>query len=586
MKKAPFSVSAPISRRKFIRSCATAAGLLFFAPHLTSGFAQESAKRIKLLVTSDLHGNLVGWDYFTAAPAELGLAKISTLVRQERQENPNCLLIDNGDILQGTPLDTYYSTVDRSWSVHPMFQAFNAMNYDAIVLGNHEFNYGRAMLEKVIAGSACPLLSANTLETKTGRCWSKIKPYTIKHFLLDGQPLRIGIIGLTTESIPNWESPENFAGLSFDDQVAAARRAIDEIKGKTDLLIISSHSGVEIAGEESFSNENQIAALAAACPEVSLIIAGHKHLTLDNDNPVRNANRDIVYDRSVIGRTPVLEPNCWGKFLGKAELSVVWQDGRWQLTNIATANIPTKGIVEDGAIVTLAKPYHDATVAYLNTPIAEASGEFTAVNGTLQDTALVSLVNSVQRQIGSAQLSTASTFNPSAVILRGAIRLQNIYGLYIYENYLFTIQISGAQLRRYLEHAAGFYKQFQPGDAAVVTNNRGIRDYNYDMVQGVDYTIDVSQPEGKRINDLRYNGQPVSDSDTFSLAMNNYRFNGGGGYMAAIGFDATHRPTVLFDSQKAFGDQGQMRNLIIRYVKEKKLLDPVVFNNWKITTGQ
>ncbi|WP_346355673.1 bifunctional metallophosphatase/5'-nucleotidase [Azotosporobacter soli] len=586
MKKSRFSLTAAVSRRQFLRSCATAAGVLFFAPHLTSSFAQAADDKIKLLVTSDLHGNLVGWDYFTAKAAELGLAKISTLVKEERLANPNCLLIDNGDILQGTPLDTYYSSVDKSWQVHPMFQAFNAMHYDAVVLGNHEFNYGRAFLEKVIAGSACPLLSANTLDAKTGRCWSRLKPYIIKQFTVAGRPLRVGLIGLTTSAVPNWENPANFSGLAFEDQIAAARRYVAEIKDKTDLIILSSHSGVEISGEESFSNENQIAALAAACPEVSLIIAGHKHQTLDNDNPVRDANRNVVYDRSLIKNKPVLEPNCWGKFLGTAEFGVVWQDGRWQISSIQTANRPTKDVVEDEEILQLAKPYHDATVAYLNTTIAKASGDFDAVNGTLQDTALVSLINRIQRQVGHAQLSAAATFNPEARITRGDIRLQNIYALYIYENYLYTIQISGAQLRRYLEHAATFYKQVQPGDSAISTNNHGMRDYNYDMIQGVDYTFDLSLPEGERLQALTFNGAPVSDSDTFTLALNNYRYNGGGGYMAALGFDATHRPTVLFDSQKNFGDQGQLRNLIINYIKEQQTLAPVIYDNWHLTTGQ
>jgi 2',3'-cyclic-nucleotide 2'-phosphodiesterase/3'-nucleotidase len=575
-----------LSRRQFIRSCTTAAGMLFFAPQLVPKMAMAAeSDKVSVLVTSDLHGNLVGWDYFIAAPANLGLSRVSTLVNKERKKNPNNLLLDDGDILQGTPLDTYYSSVNKDWKIHPMFQAFNAMKYDAIVLGNHEFNFGLDFLRKAIKGSKCPVLSANTVETKSRHCWQAVCPYRIKEFTIGGKVLRLGIIGLTTKAIPNWESPANYAGLSFEDQVKTARHYIEEIKGKADLIILSSHSGVEIKGEETIPGENQVAALAAACPEVSLIIAGHKHVTIDNHDPVVNAEKQVVYAQGIVHGKPVLEPNCWGRFLGKAELEVAFQNGRWQLVGVETSNISTKGVPEDPKIVRIAKPYHEATVAYLNTRIGTAEGDFSADRGTLKDTSLVSLVNEVQRYFSQAQLSAAASFNGKAAIKQGPIKLQNIYALYIYENYLYAIRITGDQLRRYLEYAARFYKRLEPGDTTVCTNNKGIPDYNYDMVQGVEYHIDPRQPEGQRIRKLSFGGKEVAAQDSFTMAINNYRFNGGGGYMAAMGFDKRHRPEVVYDSQKRLGDSGQIRSLIIDYVRSRKVLQPVVYNNWQLDTG-
>lgn len=551
--------------------------------------AADGPVTVTVLATSDIHGNIYGWDYFTAQPAEVGLAKISTLVSQERKKNPNILLIDNGDFFQGTPLTSYYNTISKSWKVHPLATVYNAIGYDAINLGNHEFNYGKDILKRYIAGLQAPVLSANTVETATGQTWSAVKPYVIKTISLpDGETLRIGIIGMATPAIPNFENKENYAGLRFEDQVVMAKKLVAELQGKVDAIVVVSHSGIEVQGLEAIDNENQIAAIAQACPQLSLIIAGHKHQVLDNDNPAKDAGKKVLYEQNVINGVPVVEPGKWGSYLSKADLSFEKVGGRWRVTAVHTTNLPTSGVAEDTAILTLAEPFHTATLNYLNTKIGMAVDDFTAQDATIRDTALIDLVNEVQRHYGNAQLAAAATFNPKAQIRKGDITLQDISALYIYENYMYTIKITGAQLRSYLEHSAKFYKQFSPGDAKVGTNgeNGNIPDYNYDMVQGVNYRIDITQPAGSRIKDLTYQGRPVRNDDAFTFAINNYRFNGGGGFMSAMGFDANHKPEVLFDSQKAFGDAGQVRELIIRFIKEKGSINPAALldNNWTLTT--
>jgi len=319
-----------------------------------------------------------------------------------------------------------------------------------------------------------------------------------------------------------------------------------------------------------------------------LIIAGHKHQVLDNDNPVKDASKKVLYEQNVINGVPVVEPGKWGSYLSKAEVVFEKTGDRWQVTGVHTSNLSTAGVAEDVAILALAKPYHAATLNYLNTKIGVANDAFTAEGATVRDTALIDLVNEVQRHYGHAQLAAAATFNPKAQIRKGDITLQDISALYIYENYMYTIKITGAQLVNYLEHSAKFYKQFNPGDEKVGTNgeNGNIPDYNYDMIQGVNYRIDITQPAGSRIKDLTYQGRPVRNEDVFTFAINNYRFNGGGGFMAAMGFDSSHKPVVLFDSQKAFGDAGQVRELIIRYIKEKGTINPasLLDNNWRLIT--
>ena len=540
---------------------------------------------VTILTTADTHGHVVGWDYLTATPAQNGLAKVSTLVAMERAQNSRILLIDDGDFLQGTAMDALYSNVRENWRLHPMMATFNAMHYDAIVLGNHEFNFGLPLLQKVILTADCPVLSANTLDSETHTIWHPIQPYFIKEFPVDGEsvPIRVGIIGVTTKTIPNWEDAGNYAGLEFADQVETVKQVIREIKSKVDVIIVASHSGVEIDGEEALPGENQVAAIAQACPEVALIIAGHKHYRLDNATPVKNAHGFVVYDRSIVHGIPVLEPACWGLFLGKADLTIAKENGHWQVTAVTTTNLPTDGIQDDPAIVAAVRPYHEATVQYLNTKIGTAAAAFTATNGTLQDTSLINLINTVQHHYGKAQLAANSVLNPAARIEPGEIRLQHIAAIYPYESYLYTIEISGAQLRQYLEHAAAYYQQFRPGDTAISRNNNGMADYNYDMIQGVNYVIDITRPIGQRIRHLVYQGRSVVDADNFSLSINNYRFNGGGGYMAAIGVDQDHPAKILFDSKRVYGDGGQIRNLISQYIQSKGTISPCVHNNWSVS---
>jgi 2',3'-cyclic-nucleotide 2'-phosphodiesterase/3'-nucleotidase len=574
-----------LNRRKFLNICGTVAGMLAFAPNIFDRVVSAAGNsKITVLVTSDIHGRIMDWDYLTSSSEDVGLAKIFTLIKEQRQENANTILIDDGDILQGTPLVTYYNTINKNWKIHPMFEAYNAMQYDAIVLGNHEFNFGLDLLTKVIRSSKAPVLSANTFDIKQNKTWDTVKGYTIKKMKINDEIVKVGIIGLITDAIPNWEDTVHYEGLEFKDQVEIAKKTIAQIKNKVDLIIVASHSGVEIPGEESIPNENQIAAIANACPEVSLIIAGHKHITIDNNNPITNSKKNILYPAGIINDKSIIEPNCWGKVLGRAELSIAKINDKWQVTDLHTSNISTKGIVADADIVKIAKPYHDTTIQYLTTKIGMAAADFDAVDGTIKETSLVNLVNDAQCYYGKAMLSTAAVFNPKAVIHKGDISLQDIYSLYIYENFMYTIKITGAQLKKYLEYSARYYKQFMPGDVTIGINNNGIRDYNYDMVQGVDYTIDITKPEGQRIVNITYQGQPVEDHTHFTCAVNNYRFNGGGGFMTAMGFDQNNKPEVTFDSMKAYGDDGQVRNLIIKYIQDKGTISPVIKNSWKVVT--
>ena len=517
--------------------------------------------------TSDIHGSVIGWNYFTAKEADLGLAKVSTIINEGRRNkgaDDDILVIDCGDILQGTPLDTYMVQHPNEWKAgqHPMFAAFNKIGYDAIELGNHEFNFGLDYLRKAI-GKNKNVLGANVIDDKTGKTWNGVRPYLMKTVKIDGEKVKVGIIGTDTPAIPNFEDPSHLAGVHFTDQVPVIKQCIKELKAQgADIIIGVTHSGVP-RGDRN-SAENQVVSIAEACPELSLLICAHNHVVIDNQSGVKGPD-GTVYKDAVINGVPVVESGKDGKFVGESKLTLKKVDGKWKVEKVSTKAVSTKCVKDDPAIVAQVKPWHEKTLKNLQTVIGQASDVFSGAESNHQDSAIVDLVNEVQRHYAGTQLSASASFNTSQNIDKGPITLQEMSGLYIYENYLYGIEINGAELRKYMEHAASFYGTTP--------------DYNYDMIQGVDYTIDMTKPVGSRITKLQYKGKDVKDTDTFTMAINDYRMNGGSGYMAAMGYTNGKKPKVIFDSMRKYGDDGQMRALMIRYVQEKGTITPACDHN-------
>ncbi len=522
--------------------------------------------------TSDVHGSVVGWNYFKAQPADVGLAKVSTIINEARAQKGKddaILCIDGGDILQGTPLDTYMVQHPHEWKAgeHPMFAAYNKIGYDAIELGNHEFNFGLDYLRKAI-GKNKNVLGANVIDDKTGKTWDGVRPYSMKTIKIDGENVKVGIVGTDTPAIPNFEDPSHFAGVHFESQVPVMQKYVKELKDKgADIIIGVTHSGVP-RGDRN-SSENQVVAIAETCPELNLLICAHNHVVIDNKSGIKGPD-GTVYADSVINGVPVVESGKDGKFVGKSTLTIHKVNGKWKVEKVTTEAVSVKGVKDDPAIAAQVKPWHEKTLAELQTVIGQAADEFSGAESNHQDSAIVDLVNEVQRHYAGTQLSASAAFNTSQNIAKGDITLQEMSGLYIYENYLYGIRINGAELRKYMEHAASFYGTTP--------------DYNYDMIQGVDYTIDLNQPVGHRITKLQYQGRDVKDTDSFTMAINDYRMNGGSGYMEAMGYTNGRKPEVVFDSMRKYGDDGQMRARMIQYVKDKGVITPTCDHNWTVVS--
>ncbi|MDB2150450.1 bifunctional metallophosphatase/5'-nucleotidase [Clostridium butyricum] len=533
-----------------------------------------SNSAISIVATSDIHGNILSFDYSTnAAPSKgMGLAKVSTYVKNLRANNPNVMLIDNGDMIQGTPLSYYYDMIDKT-SPYPISKVMGAMGYDTETLGNHEFNYGLDTLNRFMdsqKSEGINILSANIYDENNNNF---VNPYYIKSFNIDGNTVKVGILGLTTKCIPNWEDPEHYKGLHFNDLVSEAKKYVPIMKNHgADIVIVAAHSGEE--GAADTIPENQVKAIATEVSGIDAIVAGHAHSTF-TDNSLKNPDGKIV---------PVIEPGKWGNNISQIDIQL---DSN-KVKSISTKNIAMdSSIAEDSDIVSIIAPYQEKTLKYTSTIIGKSTGEFSGKDQTTKPTAIMDLINKVQANAAGTQLSIAAPLSASAYIPSGDITIKDVIGVYVFENYLYGIKMTGKQIKTWLEYSARYYKQASnENDPIVKDQNFNVPDYNLDQLYGATYDIDLTKPVGNRIVNLKYNGKLIKDTDTFTVAINDYRYNGGGGFMKEAGISNTNPSIVTYSSAKKLGDDGQVRSLMTSYIKEKGVITPDCTNNWKLSTKE
>ena len=507
---------------------------------------------ITLLGTTDLHGNIFPVDYYTNQPANRGLAKIATLVKQVRSEQKNVLLLDSGDTIQGTPLAYYFARKDTS-KMNPTIAAMNALRYDAMAVGNHEFNFGLDVLWKAKREAKFPWLVANIKQMYSfGNRF--FEPYIIKN--VGG--VRVAIVGFITPGVPRWEIPANYKGYEFELIPEAAKRVIPEVRKKADLVVAIVHSGLERDPQtgQSYSdqmeNENAVGALAEQVPGIDVILFGHSH-------------REVA--AKVINGVLLVQARNWGQSLAQVDVEMEREGDGWKLASKSSKVIPVTGAVAaDAEIVSLTQAYHDATEKYLDTPVATSSKALDASTARYEDHPFVDQIHQVQMEYGKADVSLATMFFSRLQIPAGQVTLRQIAGLYIYENTLYTVEMNGKQLREVLEHAA----QFFPGWPFKEGERIRLPGFNADCAQGVEYTIDLTQPVGQRIRDLKYKGAALADDQKLRVATNNYRYSGGGRYATLQGLPVVYCSPV------------ETRELIIESVSRTGKLLTEANGNWKI----
>lgn len=568
--------------------------------------------KLRLLETSDIHMNLVNYDYYQdKATDEFGLAKTISLIKAARAEARNSVLIDNGDLLQGSPMGDLVAKVKplKKGDTHPAYTVMNALRYDAGNIGNHEFNFGLPFLKQALQGAAFPYVSANVTDAKTGK--PLVQPYTLLKRKVqdeDGKThtLTIGVIGFVPPQILMWDKANLEGRVQAQDILESARRYVPEMKKKgADIVVAVAHSGFE-KGEQPRFAENSVAGLAEVAG-IDAILFGHAHAEFPSkafaDYPKVNI------DKGTINGVAATMPGRWGDHLGVIDLTLDKVGRNWKVVDQQASLRPIfdkkakKPTVDaDPMVRDLIGHVHDDTLAYVRGRVAETTAPIYSYFAQVADDPSVQLVSQAQRwYVKNAVrgteyeqlplLSAAAPFKAGGRqgwryytdIPAGPLAIKNLADLYIYPNTLKVVKVKGSDVREWLERSAGQFNRIDPqGPAAQELINPDFRSYNFDTIDGVSYEIDVTQPsrydmDGKlanaaahRIVNLRYDGKPLDDNQTFLVATNNYRASGGGNFAGLNG------KQIVIDAPD------ENREALARYLASEGKVNPSRDNNWRI----
>lgn len=573
----------------------------------------ESTVNLRILETSDIHVNLMNYDYYqTKTDNKVGLVQTATLVNKAREEAKNSVLFDDGDALQGTPLGDYVANkikdpknpVDPSYT-HPLYRVMNLMKYDVISLGNHEFNYGLDYLNKVIEKTDFPVINSNVYkddhDDKEENDENYFKPYHIlKKEVVDEagqkQIVKIGVMGFVPPQIMNWDKANLEGKVKAKDIVATAKIMVKKMQDEgADIIVALAHSGVDKSEyKEANKMENASYHLATQVPGVDAVLMGHSHTEVQD----------------VFNGVPVVMPGVFGSNLGIIDMQLKKVNGKWEVQKDQSkpqlrpiANSKGTPLVEsDQKLVNEIKDEHEKTIEYVNTHVGETKAPINSYFSLVQDDPSVQIVTNAQKWYVEQELkkpeyekikdipvlSAGAPFKAGGRngatyytdIPAGTLAIKNVADLYVYPNTLYAVKVNGAQVKEWLEMSAGQFNQIDPKkteEQPLV--NIGYPTYNFDILDGLKYEIDVTQPakydkDGKVVNantnrivNMTYEGKPVADKQEFIVATNNYRGS-------SQTFPGVSKGEVVYQSQD------ETRQIIVKYMQKIKDIDPAADQNW------
>lgn len=606
--------------RKKVAKTITAAAVAFnvlalpFAAYADGSTANPKVK-LRLMETSDLHVNMVNYDYYADKPTdEYGFAKTASLINAARKEAKNSLLFDNGDLLQGNPLGDYVAKVNplKPGQIHPVYKAMDLMDYDAGGVGNHEFNYGLDFLKLAEQGADFPIVNANIYKDDGDQDESNdvnyFTPYTILNKKVidengQEQTVKVGVIAFAPPQIMQWDSANLVGKVIAKDIIQTAKKFVPQMKKEgADIVVAIPHSGFEDIPQTELM-ENSVLYLSQV-EGIDAIMFGHAHKTFPSAE--FKGKKGVDLEKGTINGVPSVEPGYWGDHLGIIDLDLEKVDGKWKVVDSKTETRAVydvtnkKALVDaDPKIVDAVKTEHDATIEYVRGPVGKTTAPINSYFALVQDDPSIQIVTNAQKWYVEKNLKGTEYENLPVLsagapfkaggrsgasyytnIPAGTIAIKNVSDLYVYPNTVHAVVVNGEELKNWLEWSAGQFNQIDPSkttEQPLINND--FPTYNYDVIDGVTYQIDVTQPNkydlkgnvvnpnANRIKNLQFNGKPVDPKQKFVVATNNYR--------------ASSSKLANPDGKRIImAAPDENRQVIIDYIRDNGTINPSADNNW------
>lgn len=549
----------------------------------------NKAKHIHLRIveTTDVHGAIFPFDLMQQDRRQGSLAQVHAFVKKERG-NPNqeVILLENGDILQGTPV-VYYANFEDKRDTHFVAQVLNYMHYDAATVGNHDIETGHAVYDVFRKDLNCELLAANAMKNESD------EPYFTPYKIIEKQGVKIAVLGLITPAIPNWLPPNIYSGMHFVDMIESARywQKVIREKENPDVLIGLFHSGVDASyggGDPKLTlNENAVQLVAEQVPGFDVIFAGHDHQV---------ANFNVLNNKG--DSTLIIDPGAHAMSVGIADISLNWDDTQQKYIKKVEGTIQSmEEVVPDSNFKYKFNPMLVKVDKYVKKPIARLKTRLTSSQALYGPSSFLSLIHQAQLEIADADISFAAAFSLNTQLDTGMLYVRDMFKLYRYENFLYKIEMTGAEIQDYLEFAYALrlnnssdintplfnYKKDENGN--FILDNRGRRRfenafYNFDAAAGIIYEVNTEKEVGERVHILSMkNGEAFDENKKYSVVMNSYRANGGGKIMS----QGAHLDTDAMMKRLLWASDVDFRLLFMRWLESKRNIKVQIIEDWKIT---